>query len=130
MEKLKARLNSKISDLKNSLPNIDTSSFLDDTSRVVAQQYYLNHQKKYIESRYEITDEARGKLESLLIERKELEATNYDDKLKIANSEKFLVLSLYNHFIDLSVKSKVDFPQIGFEKGTTERGVSKVSKSC
>ena len=30
----------------------------------------------------------------------------------------------------LTVKSKVDFPQIGFEKGTTERGVSKVSKSC
>ena len=34
--------------------------------------------------------------------------------------------------IDMSkvVKGKVDFPQIGFEKGTTERGVSKVSKSC
>ena len=30
----------------------------------------------------------------------------------------------------LTVKGKVDFPQIGFEKGTTERGVSKVSKSC
>ncbi len=30
----------------------------------------------------------------------------------------------------LCVKGKVDFPQIGFEKGTTERGVSKVSKSC
>ena len=30
----------------------------------------------------------------------------------------------------LFVKGKVDFPQIGFEKGTTERGVSKVSKSC
>ena len=29
-----------------------------------------------------------------------------------------------------TVKGKVDFPQIGFEKGTTERGVSKVSKSC
>ena len=29
-----------------------------------------------------------------------------------------------------NVKGKVDFPQIGFEKGTTERGVSKVSKSC
>ena len=29
-----------------------------------------------------------------------------------------------------AVKGKVDFPQIGFEKGTTERGVSKVSKSC
>ena len=27
------------------------------------------------------------------------------------------------------VKGKVDFPQIGFEKGTTERGFSKVSKS-
>ena len=30
----------------------------------------------------------------------------------------------------MCVKGKVDFPQIGFEKGTTERGVSKVSKSC
>ena len=30
----------------------------------------------------------------------------------------------------MSVKGKVDFPQIGFEKGITERGVSKVSKSC
>ena len=28
-----------------------------------------------------------------------------------------------------SVKGKVDFPQIGFKKGTTERGFSKVSKS-
>ena len=28
-----------------------------------------------------------------------------------------------------TVKGKVDFPQIGFEKGTTERGFSKVSKS-
>ena len=27
------------------------------------------------------------------------------------------------------VKGKVDFPQIGFEKRTTERGFSKVSKS-
>ncbi len=33
-------------------------------------------------------------------------------------------------YIGKSVKGKVDFPQIGFEKGTTERGVSKVSKSC
>ena len=33
----------------------------------------------------------------------------------------FLILS--------TVKGKVDFPQIGFEKGTTERGFSKVSKS-
>ena len=32
--------------------------------------------------------------------------------------------------LSLIVKGKVDFPQIGFEKGTTERGVSKVSKSC
>lgn len=32
--------------------------------------------------------------------------------------------------ITSTVKGKVDFPQIGFEKGTTERGVSKVSKSC
>ena len=29
----------------------------------------------------------------------------------------------------LGVKGKVDFPQIGFEKRTTERGFSKVSKS-
>ena len=29
-----------------------------------------------------------------------------------------------------AVKGKVDFPQIGFEKGSTVRGVSKVSKSC
>ena len=29
----------------------------------------------------------------------------------------------------IGVKGKVDFPQIGFEKGTTERGFSKVSKS-
>ena len=28
-----------------------------------------------------------------------------------------------------NVKGKVDFPQIGFKKGTTERGFSKVSKS-
>ena len=35
-------------------------------------------------------------------------------------------ISTSNH----NVKGKVDFPQIGFEKGTTERGVSKVSKSC
>ena len=91
MEKLKARLNSKISDIKNSLPQIDTSRFLDDTSRVVAQQYYLTPQKKYIESRYEITDEDRGRLDSLLIERKELEATNYDYKLKIINSVRVML---------------------------------------
>ena len=29
----------------------------------------------------------------------------------------------------IGVKGKVDFPQIGFEKRTTERGFSKVSKS-
>ena len=34
------------------------------------------------------------------------------------------------HYYRVDVKGKVDFPQIGFEKGTTERGVSKVSKSC
>ena len=28
-----------------------------------------------------------------------------------------------------AVKGKVDFPQIGLEKGTTERGIPKVSKS-
>ena len=32
-------------------------------------------------------------------------------------------------FSPIGVKGKVDFPQIGFEKGTTERGFSKVSKS-
>ena len=35
-----------------------------------------------------------------------------------------------NALVLMAVKGKVDFPQIGFEKGTTERGVSKVSKSC
>lgn len=30
----------------------------------------------------------------------------------------------------MAVKGKVDFPQIGLEKGTTERGIPKVSKSC
>ena len=30
----------------------------------------------------------------------------------------------------ITVKGKVDFPQIGLEKGTTERGIPKVSKSC
>ena len=30
----------------------------------------------------------------------------------------------------VTVKGKVDFPQIGLEKGTTERGIPKVSKSC
>ena len=30
---------------------------------------------------------------------------------------------------DKSVDSNIDFPRIGFEKGTTERGFSKVSKS-
>ena len=33
------------------------------------------------------------------------------------------------NYDNLVVKGKVDFPQIGFEKGTTERGFSKVSKS-
>ena len=32
--------------------------------------------------------------------------------------------------VPASVKGKVDFPQIGLEKGTTERGIPKVSKSC
>ena len=36
----------------------------------------------------------------------------------------------FAEILALIVKGKVDFPQIGFEKGTTERGVSKVSKSC
>ena len=51
----------------------------------------------------------------------------------------YLLCSYWNAWINVSpdyipldstVKGKVDFPQIGFEKGTTERGVSKVSKSC
>ena len=43
-----------------------------------------------------------------------------------------IVLNLVDRGYDaeLLVKGKVDFPQIGLEKGTTERGVSKVSKSC
>ena len=35
----------------------------------------------------------------------------------------------FRAFVRFIVKGKVDFPQIGFEKGTTERGFSKVSKS-
>ena len=31
----------------------------------------------------------------------------------------------YIWLIDLIVKGKVDFPQIGFEKGTTERGFQR-----
>ena len=34
-----------------------------------------------------------------------------------------------DYYLRTGVKGKVDFPQIGFEKGTTERGFSKVSKS-
>ena len=55
-----------------------------------------------------------------------------DDESKVI---KLLIVSvsLYGamlvFFKVINVKGKVDFPQIGFEKGTTERGFSKVSKS-
>ena len=39
------------------------------------------------------------------------------------NSDEIIAVSL--PYVD----SNIDFPRIGFEKGTTERGFSKVSKS-
>ena len=34
-----------------------------------------------------------------------------------------------NEYLSTNVDSNIDFPRIGFEKGTIERGFSKVSKS-
>lgn len=103
MDKLKGKLSAKIVDLTNSLPNIDVTYLLDDTSRVVTQRYFIAKQKTYITSRYEITDENRAKLEELTNNLKELEATNYEDKVKIVKSEESSVESLLNYLKDLHI---------------------------
>ena len=52
-----------------------------------------------------------------------------DNWEKICDIENYIESHPDSALIVLDVKGKVDFPQIGFEKRTTERGFSKVSKS-
>lgn len=97
MDNIKERLGGEIEAIKRLLPQIRLDNLGDIVRNVINQQTFRQEQQTYITSRYEMSDERVAELEDCKRQYKELTATNYDDKIKIATNEKALVDGLKNH---------------------------------
>lgn len=99
IDNIKGRIDSEIASMVNSLPNIEVNGLSDAISMILTQHSYRDAQKAYIEARYEMPKEKVDNL--ILIENqiKSILQTNYDDKIKIAKSEKAIFESLHS-FMD------------------------------
>lgn len=96
MDRMKARLQNEIDSLTRVLPSIKVEGLSDDVSRMISQRTYRSAQKRYIENRYEISEAQITELNTQLEKLKQLNETNFDDKIKLLSNERTIVDTLLN----------------------------------
>lgn len=96
MDRMKDLLQNEIDSLTRVLPSIKVEGLSDDVSRVISQRTYRSAQKRYIEDRYEISEAQITELNTQLDKLKQLNETNFDDKIKLLSNERTIVNTLLN----------------------------------
>lgn len=94
MDRAKEKLQNEIDTIKRALPIIRSNDLSEDVIRIVNQQAYRATQKRSIESLYNMSEEDKKQLQDKEDRLKELNESNFEDKIKIAKSEALLFSSL------------------------------------
>ncbi len=102
MGDMKGRLQAEIDSVLRTVPTINTDGLSDYVCRILAQPTEqptnLTNQKKYIQDRYVFTEEQNTELQHQEQQLKVLKETNFEDKIKLSESEKSEYDSLFQHF--------------------------------
>lgn len=131
MDNMKGRLQTEIDAVLKTIPQINVEGLSDDVCRILGQQTYRTNQKQYIQDRYSISAEQTSKLQQLGNQLKALKETNFEDKIKLVNSEHSEYISLYQHFISIQDNIQKYTSQIEdiIEKITVTRKAQEEVKS-
>ena len=97
MDTIKSRLSTEMDNLRCELPRIDQDNLTTEVRSLLNQQTYSIDQKRAIECRYTMPEEKQQELDSCQKQYNDLNATNYDDKIKLTQGEKNLVDGMRNH---------------------------------
>lgn len=97
MDSVKDRLETEKTSIQRTLPIIDQQGLSDDVKRIITQQSYRTSQKQIIESLYDMPEEEVAKLTGIEAKIKELNETNFDDKVKLISSEKLQIQSVLEY---------------------------------
>lgn len=97
MDSVKDRIETEKAAIQRTLPLIDQQGLSEDVKRILTQQSYRTAQKQAIERLYDIPETELAKLTEIEAKIKELNETNFDDKIKLQASEKMQVLGILQH---------------------------------
>lgn len=97
IEDIKERVRLKHDLLVKSLPSINNSEISKDILDALKSRSITPKQKEYIENSYTFDEQKQGKLDNLEKRLSDLRSTNYDDKIKLAESVKQTFDTLYHH---------------------------------
>ena len=97
IEDIKVRVRLKHDLLVKSLPSINNSEISKDILDALKSRAITPKQKEYIENSYTFDEQKQGKLDNLEKRLSDLRSTNYDDKIKLAESVKQTFDTLYHH---------------------------------
>lgn len=97
IEDIKERVRHKHDLLVKSLPSINNSEISKDILDALKSRAITPKQKEYIENSYTFDEQKQGKLDNLEKRLSDLRSTNYNDKIKLAESVKQTFDTLYHH---------------------------------
>lgn len=97
MDSIKARLAAESDVVRRSLPQIRQDNLSQEVRNVLNQVDFSAVQKRSVVSHYEMSEALQRKLDDCETAYKQLSAANYDDKIKLVQSERATVNTVYEH---------------------------------
>lgn len=106
INKIKGLINSDITQLLNGMPNIDITLLSPENAQIISQKKIRKNQRIAIEKQYIFSAEHQELISRFQNELKELQETNFFDKIKLSKNELSLLSNFENHLN--TVKDKIN----------------------
>lgn len=97
METIREKLGTEAEGVRRTLPQIAQDNLSADVKNVLNQRDYTSLQQQYITERYGMNEEQEEALKTCEAQYKQLTATDYDVKIKLAQNEQEMVKGLKDH---------------------------------
>lgn len=101
MDNMKSMLQTEIDSKLRTVPRIVTDELSEKVRNMLVHQSYNEDQKRYIQDRFEFSDEQNQELNQIENQLTTIKTTNYDDKIKLCHNEKSEYDALYQHLIKI-----------------------------
>lgn len=123
IDRVKEHLGTEVVDLKGGLPRIVQNHLSQMLRNMLAEQSYDERLRKTVEACYEMDRDKRCELDGCIKKIDEINATNYDDKIKLVEIDKHLIEGLLDYIVNTLVKLQE------LEKAVNELAVRKANAS-